>query len=172
LIEQNFFFSLALTTLLGVISVLYYKIFLKQPYNDIQNTRGAHQELQLDTIGGASENLESLNFEYIDIGLILLGAFIGLIIFAKLTRKISFNQYPLLLICLLFTSLAYGLFTLYGAVYGVFICIVFMLIFLPDISKLYTKEFLKISAFLLIVPFLIITFNLYGCTSLQIYIVK
>jgi len=58
--KARFFISFGITTLLGVLSILYFNIFLNQPYTDIKNAGDSSSELLTESTGGNFEALERL----------------------------------------------------------------------------------------------------------------
>lgn len=163
--KKKFTLALISTATLGIVATAYFKIFVGAPYKEIQSSRllqTASSDDTRHTIIDSLHNLQLFDYFLISIALVL-----GSYLFFKLKKHVVTQTHPLLSIGSLVAIVATCLFILYGEVYGVLICVVFLLLLLPNFSDKNNNTFFKIIAVTTLAIAIIIPLNIvnHGITS-------
>lgn len=162
---KNFTLSLVSTATLGIISTIYFKVFVNSPYKEIQASR-LLQMTDSNVSEPAVTNL-FLSLPVTEYALIFAGLISGAYIFYKLNKHLISKKRPFISIGLLIAAISISLFILHGKSYGTLICAVFILIFLsslPGKDKSLTLKFTIIITAILALITSINAFN-HGLTN-------
>lgn len=157
--KKKFTLSLLATSILGIISIIYFKLFVNVPFKEIlksrqlQNSSDNNSEF---TFFNILSNLNTVDFFLLPISLVL-----GSYTFYKLNKYIPSEKHPLLSIgIIIFTTLFFS-FIFHGEVYGAVMSMAFILIFVSSQPNADIKLIFKPFIITLTAVFFVVLINIY-----------